>query len=125
MNCPLEVNPVSEERMEIFVNAEDGSVLTGKRRTGTERLLDDLYKFLIKRFPERHIVAIKGRDDVDVIIKNFLPKDSIVLIYSVFDFPDWDLKIKENATSNVTVYCGQELCHQVPACFKSVIAEYK
>jgi hypothetical protein len=124
MNYPLEVDPVSEDRMEIFVKSDSGAVLTGKRRTGRKRLLDDLREFLIERFPEKHIVPIKERSDIESVLKSPFPEDSIVLIYGISDFPDWENVVRNNTTGRVTVYYGQDLCHQVPACLKSVINDY-
>lgn len=125
MNYPLEVDPVSQDRMDVFVNSDSGAALTGKRRTGRKRLLDDLREFLIEHFPEKHIVAVEERNDAEFLLKNSIPEDSILLIYHVSDFPDWEDTVLKNNKGKVTVYYGQDLCHQVPVCLKRVIDEYK
>lgn len=121
MNCVPETDVLSEQRMESFAGSGDGAMMTGKRRMGQVRLLEDFYEFLKNRFPEENIFVIGEKDNPESVLGDSLPRDSTVLIHFVSEFPDWESSIRKRAKGTVTVYCGQELCHQVPVCFKKIL----
>jgi len=122
MNRHDEIVSVADYRIRSFVDSGDGTILTGKRRTGRVRLMDSIADFLVRERGNSNLVYVK---EVPGDLKEFFNKElrgeDIVLIYSVLDVPEWEVAISSSIKGRVTVYCGQDLCHQVPACFKRII----
>lgn len=121
MSSVPEINPLSERRMESFVGSGDGAMMAGKRRTGQVRLMEDLHRYLKENLPGSNIFTVKEGDEIENILPDSLPGNSIVLIHFVSKNPHWEKSVRNRAISTVTVYWGQELCHQVPVCFKNTV----
>ncbi len=121
MNCISENHSLSKARMESFVDSDKESMITGKRRMGQNRLMDDIYNILKNKHPENPILVVGEDDSIREKIKGGLRTNSIVLIYHVSKTPGWEDIISKHSEGKTTVYCGQELCHQVPICFKKII----
>lgn len=121
MNRISENDSLSKDRMESFVDSDNESMITGKRRMGQNRLMDDIYNILKNKHSENPILVVEENDDIHETIKDGLCEDSIVLIYYVSKTPGWEDTIRKHSKGKTTVYCGQELCHQVPICFKKII----
>lgn len=113
---------VLDHRLRSFVDSEDEVILTGARRMGRVQLMDAIANFLVRERPDSNIVDVKNiPGDLQKFFINKLKGNDIVLIYSVMDVPDWEQAIISSIKGKVTVYCGQDICHQVPACFKRII----
>ena len=117
-----EIVSVADYRIRSFVDSGDGTILTGKRRTGRVRLMDSIANFLVRERPDANLVYVEDvPEDLQKFFSKELKGEDIVLIYSVLDVPEWEVAISSSIKGRVTVYCGQDLCHQVPACFKRII----
>lgn len=117
-----EIVSVADYRIRSFVDSGDGTILTGKRRTGRVRLMDSIANFLVRERPDANLVYVEDvPEDLQKFFSKELKGEDIVLIYSVLDVPEWEKALRPYVNGTVTVYCGQDLCHQVPACFKRII----
>lgn len=122
MNQYDEVFFVLDHRLRSFVDSEDEIILTGARRMGRIQLMDAIANFLVREHPDKNIVYVKNvPDDMRKFFINKIKGNDIVLLYSVMDVPDWEKALRYSIKEKVTVYCGQDMCHQVPACFKRII----
>lgn len=117
-----ESSTVADYRIRSFADSENETILTGERRTGRVPLMDSIVNFLIRERPDSNLVLIEVvPKDLSKFFEKELKGKDIVLIYSVLDVPEWETVLQSVIKEKVTVYCGQDLCHQVPACFKRII----
>ena len=122
MNQYDEIFFVHDHRLKSFVDSEDEIILTGARRMGRVQLMDAIANFLIRQRSDANLVYVKNvPEDLQKFFMNEIKGNDIVLIYSVIDVPDWENALRNSIKEKVTVYCGQDMCHQVPACFKRII----
>ena len=122
MNQYDEIFFVHDHRLKSFVDSEDEIILTGARRMGRVQLMDAIANFLIRQRSGANLVYVKNvPEDLQKFFMNEMKGNDIVLIYSVIDVPDWENALRNSIKEKVTVYCGQDMCHQVPACFKRII----
>ncbi len=111
---------LTTRRMSAFVRCPDGSVLPGRRRLDRNALMEDVADAAELSFPGSKAIKIKeaprkgcprvlATRDVDRIT-----------IHSVMDHPGWEEDIGSAAKGIARVFCGQDLCRQVPACFRKI-----
>lgn len=115
---------VADDRIRFFIDSGNKTILTGERRTGRVRLMDSIANFLVRERSDFNLVCVKEvPEDLPKFFNKELKGKDIVLIYSVLDMPEWEDAIRPSIKDTVTVYCGQDLCHQVPACFKRIVVD--
>lgn len=124
MSQYCENGSVNDHRIRSFVDAADEAILTGVRRMGRVQLMNVIANFLVREQSDANIVYVKDApEDMHKFFSKELKGEDIVLIYSVMDVPDWEKALRLSIKGKVTVYLGQDLCHQVPACFKRIISD--
>jgi len=105
------------DRMTAFISDPDARVLTGKRRMGTEALLDALADHMEKDASANIIRVTDSKWTADSIRSGTdSGKRNHVLFYVEID-PKRIGEILEEFP-DVRIYGAKELCHQVPVCFK-------
>ncbi|MDN5357332.1 MAG: hypothetical protein PWR17_501 [Candidatus Methanomethylophilaceae archaeon] len=113
----------TSEKMSAFVRGPDGAAITGRRRTGRGSLMEDIADIAECTYPESKVVRVRGvpPEGLSAFLEREMAGGDCVMIYSVTDHPDWERAVRSVAKGPTRVYCGQDLCHQVPACFKRII----
>mgnify|MGYP000846719689 CR=1 FL=1 len=114
---------LTSEKMSAFVRGPDGGAITGKRRMGRNSLVDDIADLAECAYPGSKVIRVKGvpPEGLSMFLEREMVGGDCVVIYSVMDHPDWEEAVRSVAKGPTRVYCGQDLCHQVPACFKRII----
>jgi len=105
------------ERMTAFITDPDARMLTGKRRMGTEALLDMLADHMEKD-ASANIIRVTDNEWTTERIRSETDggKRNHVIFYTEID-PKRIWEILEELPG-VQIYGAKELCHQVPVCFK-------
>lgn len=105
------------DKMDYFLSDPHAGILTGERRMGTDELLDMLAEHLILDNSESNIISIKGNEyPMDRIREEIKEGSNHILLYGPICKEDLDMIIHE--FPEASVYRGQELCHQLPACVR-------
>ncbi|HKM09724.1 MAG TPA: hypothetical protein VJX93_04480 [Candidatus Methanomethylophilaceae archaeon] len=124
MSCNVEPRTESEHRIRTFIGQGDGAVLTGERRAGVKAHMKSIVRILREHAPEIVVIDTEMTyDEVFSLFKNKMRDGDIIVICSVLRIQGWEALASPFVKGRVTVYCGQELCHQVPVCFKRVLIE--
>ncbi len=122
MNCNYGNATVSEYRIQTFIEQGDGAMLTGERRAGIRAHMRSIVRVLREYVPDIIVLdAEMSRDEVLGFFKDRMRDGDTVAICSITEIQEWEELMIPFVRGQVTVYCGQELCHQVPVCFKRVI----
>lgn len=114
---------LTAEKMSAFVKGPDGGILTGKRRLPRDSLMDDVADAAGRFYPGSKVIRVRGvpPEGLTAFLEKETEGDDCVIIYSVADHPEWEDAARSAVKEVMRVYCGQDLCHQVPACFKKII----
>ena len=113
---------LTSERMSAFVRGPDGSMLSGRRRLDRNALMEDIADVAERAFPDSKVIRIREAppEGLPAFLEHEMSGDDCIIIYSVMDHPHWEEEIGSAAKGITRVFCGQDLCHQVPACFKKI-----
>jgi len=111
-----EICPLSDKIGSFIVNPDAG-IVAGKRRMGTEALLDTVAD-RISGDPDANVIRVKDENDAMEYVRSAFDagKKNHVLLYVEIPIKESDGIIAE--FPGVQIYRVKELCHQVPACFK-------
>jgi len=109
--CPL------SDKIGSFITNPDAGIVAGKRRMGTEALLDAVAD-RISEDPEANVIRVTDENDAAGYIGSRIAagKKNHVLLYVEIPLNDSDRIAAE--FPGAQIYRVKELCHQVPACFK-------
>ena len=111
-----EVCPLSD-KIGSFITDPNAGIVAGKRRMGTENLLDTVAD-QISEDPNANVIRVTDEDDAFGYVGSRIVagKKNHVLLYVEIPIIESDRIIA--AFPGVQIYRVKELCHQVPACFK-------
>lgn len=122
MNCKYGNATVSEYRIQTFIEQSDGAMLTGERRAGVRAHMRTVVKVLREHVPDIIVLDAEiSHDEALDFFKNKMRDGDTVVICSIYGIQEWEELMIPFVRGQVTVYCGQELCHQVPVCFKRIV----
>ena len=113
---------IIEERADSFLSNPNAGVFAGRRRMGTESLLD----LLAERIADdstANVVRVKDKNNLLEHIRSSMiaEKQNHILLYIEVGMEEFDLITKMFPSAHI--YGAKELCHQVPVCFKEYISE--
>jgi hypothetical protein len=125
-------------KLNTFVEDPRAKIITGPRRLSKTKLLDEIELKIREMCPSSNIIRInnqectesnlKDQDEALRIIYSGLKKEqrNYILIDEANTTFNWEAiaeKIISEGVYEIEVYCGQDLCHQVPACIKWINKE--
>ncbi|AGN25915.1 hypothetical protein A3206_06720 [Candidatus Methanomassiliicoccus intestinalis] len=125
-------------KLSTFVEDPRAKIITGPRRLSKTKLLDEIELKIREMCPSSNIIRInnqectesnlKDQDEALRIIYSRLKKEqrNYILIDEANTTFNWEAiaeKIVGEGVYEIEVYCGQDLCHQVPACIKWINKE--
>ena len=123
----------SYTRIRPFLADPTAKILTGPRRLPKSKLLDEVIKEIREADADANIIRISRNDAAEELlkqpdklvsmlmkklksdVKNYLVIDEANQIYNLENLAQ---KIISQTTYEIEIYFGQDLCHQVPACFR-------
>jgi len=104
-----------------FIFDPNAGTVTGKRRMGTDALLDAVAEEISKD-PKANVIRVTEEDGAIEYIRARIgaEKKNHVLLYAELAPKEAERIMKE--FPDAQIYRVKELCHQVPACFKEAAA---
>lgn len=120
-------------KLRMFVEDPHAKIITGPRRLSKKELLERVITEIKEMYPSSNIIRLNKYTCPESTLRNYTELLKIVYKnlkeghknYIIIDeantTSNWE-RIAEEITAEgkyeIEMYCGQDLCHQVPACIR-------
>lgn len=120
-------------KLRIFLEDPHAKIITGPRRFGKTELLDILISEIKDLCPSSNVIRLNKRTCPESTLRNYTEllklicnnlkegQKNYIIVDDANTTSNWETiaeKISAEEKYEIEMYCGQDLCHQVPACIR-------
>ena len=120
-------------KIRMFLEDPRTKIITGPRRFGKTELLDILVSEIKELCPSSNIIRLNRHTCLESTLRNYTEllkfvysnlkegQKNYIIIDDANTTSNWEMiaeKISAEEKYEIEMYCGQDLCHQVPACIR-------